>query len=88
LRPDVRQRSEPGGVELEDRIAAVKERLSAPDVAARASPEKGMEMLRRGRAKNELRTLRQKRTFTKPRKSPRDEVQEMKSRRRRVDVKR
>jgi hypothetical protein len=57
-------------VELEDRIAEVKGRLAVPDVAKRASPEKGMEMLRRGHAENELRTLRQRRTFTKLRKKP------------------
>jgi hypothetical protein len=62
-----------GGVsapELEDRITEVKQRLAVPDVEEVASPAKGMEILRRGLAENELRTLRQKRVRTKPSKRP------------------
>jgi hypothetical protein len=56
--------------ELEDSIRAVKQRLAIPDIEIAPSPEKGMEKLRRGYSENELRSLRQKRTFTKLPKKP------------------
>jgi hypothetical protein len=58
------------GNDLEEQITEVKQRLAIPEVEMTASPAKGMEKLRRGLAENELRTLRQKRTFTKPPKEP------------------
>ena len=59
-------RSWPTGVELEHRITEVKQQLAVPDIEEGASPAKGMEMLRRGHAENELRTLRRKRIRSKP----------------------
>jgi hypothetical protein len=56
--------------DLEDNIAVVKASLAVPDVEKAPSPKKGMEMLRRGHSENQLRSLRQKRTFRKPPKTP------------------
>lgn len=53
------------GADLEHRIMEVKERLAVPDVEKTPTPAKGMEMLRRGLAQNELRTLKQKRLRSK-----------------------
>ena len=53
------------GPGLEDRITDVKRRLAVEDVEEPSTPAKGMEMLRRGLAENELRTLRQRRGVVK-----------------------
>ena len=47
---------------LDEQIDDVSNRLAKDDVPKSPSPEKGMEMLRRGYAENELRTLKEKRS--------------------------
>ena len=55
---------------LDERIEDVSDRLAKDDIAKRPSPEKGMEMLRRGYAENELRTLKEKKRRRKSLEKP------------------
>ena len=55
---------------LDERIEDVSNRLAKDDVAKSPSLEKCMEMLRRGYAENELRTLKEKRRHRKSSEKP------------------
>ena len=59
---------EPGGT-IEARIGRLEARLSKPKPSGPPTPEKGMQMLRRGLAENRLRKLKQRKAKTSPKPS-------------------
>lgn len=60
--PGVRINARPSVEVLDQKIAEVRKRMPAVDYAAEPSPEKGMRLLRRAKAKNDLVKLKNRRT--------------------------
>ena len=63
--PGVRMKLQPSIEVIEQKIAEVRERMPSVDHAAEPSPEKGMRLLQRAKAKNELVKLKNRRTRLK-----------------------
>jgi hypothetical protein len=59
--PGVRMKLHPSVEVLDQKIAEVRERMPTVDHAAQPSPEKGMRLLQRAKAKNELVKLKNRR---------------------------
>jgi transcriptional regulator with XRE-family HTH domain len=66
--PGVRMKLQPSIEVIEQRIAEVRERMPTVDPAAEPSPEKGMRLLQRAKAKNELVKLKNRRAKLKGKK--------------------